>query len=70
MNQREYKLHVTKLLTNEKKEKEKGRKKGEGKKRREKKKKKKGEKSRINIYDEVTSGGMGGGAKQFGSANR
>lgn len=44
MNQREYKPHVTKLLTNEKKEKEKGRKKGEGKKRGEKKKKRKGKK--------------------------
>lgn len=63
MNQREYKLHVTKLLTNEKKEKEKGRKKRG-------KEEKRKEKSRINIYDEVTSGGMGEGAKQFGSANR
>lgn len=45
MNQREYKLHVTKLLTKEKKEKEKGREKGEGKKRREKKKEERGKKS-------------------------
>lgn len=65
MNQREYKLHVTKLLTNEKKKKKK-----EGKKEGERREEKRKEKSRINIYDEVTSGGMGGGAKQFGSANR
>lgn len=45
-------------------------KKKEGKKERERREEKRKEKSRINIYDEVTSGGMGEGAKQFGSANR
>lgn len=57
-------------MNKRKKRKRKRKEKRRGKEEKRKEKKKKGEKSRINIYDEVTSGGMGGGAKQFGSANR